>query len=123
MYLATKDLIANTAYLNNMGQMLPVAKEGFSRLGKVLCVVHADSGSMSLWDINNTDPEQLDSFLWFSILGSQCCKQGNRALFLEQSNSSTWDIEQDWLERAWSLEASMAMVRLESPLLFLLLSY
>lgn len=45
--------------------MLRVAKEGLSWLGITLDMVHADSGSVILHDINSTEPEQLDFFFFF----------------------------------------------------------
>lgn len=49
--------------------MFLVAKGGGPLLfGKTPYVVPADSGSMILQDINNTKPEQLDTFLGFSFL-------------------------------------------------------
>ena len=45
--------------------MLRVAKEGLSWLGITLDIVHADSGSVILHDINSTEPEQLDFFFFF----------------------------------------------------------
>lgn len=38
--------------------------------GKTPYVVRADAGSMTLQDINNTNPERLDTFLRFSFLAS-----------------------------------------------------
>lgn len=51
--------------------MFLIAKGGGALLfDKTLYVEHANSGSMILQDINNTNPEQLDIFLGFSFLDS-----------------------------------------------------